>query len=71
MVQPNVRDVIIDGSTRFNAYNLKKYPIQPNGATVMNYENRNTNLFLNHLKRLIEKKRIMEIILIRRSDAFV
>ena len=36
MVQPNVRDVIIDGSTRFNAYNLKKYPIQPNGTTVMN-----------------------------------
>ena len=53
MVQPNVRDVIIDGSTRFNAYNLKKYPIQPNGATVMNYKNRNTNLFLNHLKRLL------------------
>ncbi len=36
MVQPTVLGGIIDASTRFNAYNLKKYPIQPNGATVMN-----------------------------------
>ncbi len=36
MVQPTVLGGIMYASTRFEAYNLKKPPIQLNSVTVMN-----------------------------------